>query len=116
MSIALLVPRGDPAVVTWFKKFKAERMPNPRVIHLPHLQARYRHIRHFDYWRERIVIIKQLFDDSEPRGILQWWYDRRRRVQWYTFWIARLALIFVVFFGVIQCIEGGIQAYKAFQT
>jgi hypothetical protein len=46
--------------------------------------------------------------------LYQWWYDRRRRVQWYTFWVAALVLFLTVFFGLIQCVEGGLQAWKAF--
>ena len=37
-------------------------------------------------------------------------------VKWYTFWVAALvlALTVFVFFGLVQCVEGGLQAYNAF--
>jgi hypothetical protein len=73
-----------------------------------------RRIEKFEFWQERLVILKQAFDEAEPRTIMQWWCDRRRRVQWYTFWVAGLILLLTILFGVIQCIEGGLQVYKAF--
>ena len=72
-----------------------------------------RNIRNFKYWHDRLIILKEVFDDAEPRTIRQWWYDRRKRVQWYTFWVAALVLVLTVFFGLVQSIEGGIQAYAA---
>jgi hypothetical protein len=73
-----------------------------------------RQLNKFEYWHDRLVILKDAFDEAEPVTITQWWYDRRRRVQWSTFWIAALVLALTLFFGVVQCIEGGIQAYKAY--
>jgi hypothetical protein len=65
-------------------------------------------------WHDRIGILKQAFDEAEPSTIAQWWFDRRRRVKWYTFWVAALVLALTIFFGAIQCIEGGLQVYKAY--
>ena len=36
--------------------------------------------RNFEYWHDRLVILKQTFDKAEPRNIKQLWYDRRKRV------------------------------------
>jgi hypothetical protein len=74
-----------------------------------------RQIQRFVYWHERLGILKEIFDDTKPRTISQFWYDRRNGVQWYTFWVAVLVLILTVFFGVIQSIEGALQAYKAYR-
>lgn len=68
----------------------------------------------FVFWRDRLVILKHAYDEATPKGLPQWWYDRRNGVQWYTFWVAILVLILTVMFGIIQCIEGGIQVYKAY--
>jgi ABC-type Fe3+ transport system permease subunit len=60
-----------------------------------------------------MVILKQAFDDSEPRTVSQWWYDDRKRVQWYTFWVAALVLILTIVFGVTQTASGIIQAWAS---
>ena len=51
---------------------------------------------------------------TKPSTISQFRYDRRNGVQWYTFWVAVLVLVLTVAFGVIQSIEGALQAYKAY--
>jgi len=61
-----------------------------------------------------VVILKQVFDESRPSTLLQWWNDRRNGVQWYTFWVAILVLLFTMFFGMVQSIEGALQVYKAY--
>ena len=75
-----------------------------------------RDIRNFKYWHDRLVILKEVFDSTDPGHVKQWWFDRRKRVQWYTFWIAATVLVLTVFFGLVQSIEGGIQAYAALHT
>jgi hypothetical protein len=47
----------------------------------------------FEYWYDRVVVLKQPFDDAEPRSLLQWWCNRRRLAQWYHF---RFAVMLVV--------------------
>jgi hypothetical protein len=78
------------------------------------LKAKDRQIENFGYWHDRLVILKQFFDEAEPSTLSQWWCDRRKKVQWYTFWVAALVLALTIFFGLIQCVEGALQVYKAF--
>jgi hypothetical protein len=73
-----------------------------------------RQIEKFCYWRDRLIVLKQVFDAAEPKTLSQWWNDRRKGVQWYTFWVAILVLIFTLFFGFVQCVEGALQVYKAY--
>jgi hypothetical protein len=73
-----------------------------------------RQIENFQYWHDRLVILKQVFDEAEPSNIRQWWNDRRKRVQWYTFWVAAaVVLTLTIFFGLVQSVEGAIQVYYA---
>lgn len=58
-------------------------------------------------------MLKQVYDEAQPKTLRQWWHDRRNAVQWYTFWVAVLVLILTVVFGLIQSIEGAIQAYTS---
>jgi hypothetical protein len=74
-----------------------------------------RQIEGFHFWHDRLVMLKQAFDDSRPATIRQWWFDRRNGVQWYTFWIAVLVLVLTIFFGMVQSIEGALQVYKAYR-
>jgi hypothetical protein len=61
------------------------------------------------------MILKQAFDDAKPRTFRQAWLDRRNPTQWYSFWIAGLFLIgFTILLGIIQCMEGVLQVYKAY--
>ncbi len=61
-------------------------------------------------------MLKQVYDEAQPKTLRQWWHDRRNGVQWYTFWITVLVLILTVLFGLIQSIEGGIQAYASLKA
>lgn len=73
-----------------------------------------RQIENFVFWHDRLVILKGFFDEAEPSTLSEWWYDRRKKVQWYTFWVAAVVLILTVFFGLVQSVEGGMQVWKAF--
>lgn len=70
-----------------------------------------RHIDKYRFWRDRLVQLKEAFDDTRPRTVTQWWNDRRDGVQWWTFWAV---ISLTIFFGLVQSIEGAIQVYKAY--
>ena len=78
------------------------------------LSSEDRQIKRFKYWHNRFVILKQVFDDTEPSTVKQRWRDRRRRLQWYTFWVAAMELALTVLFGLVQCVEGGLQVWKTY--
>ena len=67
----------------------------------------------YRYWKERLEIIVEAYNKSEPKALPQWWNDRRNKVQWYTFWIAALILLLTIVFGFIQSITGILQVYYA---
>ncbi|MCJ1411363.1 hypothetical protein MMC19_005451 [Ptychographa xylographoides] len=113
-TLALLLPQYDVPTKNWFRKVQSEFLLDKQAAMCGDLRTEERQIERFLFWQDRLVIVKQVFDEAEPGTLSQWWYDRRKGVQWYTFWVAVLVLILAVFFGVIQCIEGGLQAYKAF--
>jgi len=113
-TIKLLFPKGDRQTVDWFRKAAKANELDLNVIHCGSLRADERQIDHFCFWHDRLVILKQVFDDSHPRAIFQWWHDRRNGVQWYTFWLAVWVLILTVFFGLVQAVEGALQVYKSY--
>jgi hypothetical protein len=113
-TIKLLFPRGDRQTVDWYQKAARVNDLDLNVIHCGSLRADERQLEHFCYWHDRLVILKQVFDDSRPSTLSQWWHDRRNGVQWYTFWLVVLGLGLTVLFGIIQGIEGALQVYKAY--
>jgi hypothetical protein len=68
----------------------------------------------FPYWRERLILLKETFDNYQPTTLRGMWRDRRNANQWWTSWIAISAVSLTVFFGLVQSIEGAIQVYKAY--
>jgi len=87
---------------------------DPYLTEVGHLDADQRQIENFAHWHDRLVVLKQVFNEARPSTLQQWWNDRRNGVQWYTFWVAVLVLLLAVFFGLVQSVEGALQVYKAF--
>ena len=115
-TLALLFPHSDKDTRNWYNtqdKKAISRDLDPKLLECGHLRAEDRHIDAFTFWRDRLVILKQTFDESEPNSLSQWWYDKRSGVHRYPLIVAALALILTAIFGLIQCIEGALQAYKA---
>jgi len=108
------LPSTDNEVKLWFKKLSSSQHLDFTAIKCCSLRAEDRRIENFEFWHDRIVILKQFFDEAEPQTISQWWHDRRKGVQWYTFWLAALILGLTIIFGLISSLEGALQAYKAF--
>ncbi|KAK7979836.1 hypothetical protein PG989_012293 [Apiospora arundinis] len=123
-TLALLLPeaqfgrRSRGAGRKWLRQTRLReadgRVLDMRLAHCGNLQMEERQIEHFTYWRDRLVILKQAYDDATPRTIAQWWHDRRNGVQWYTFWVAILVLVLTAFLGLVQCVESALQVYKAY--
>ncbi|EDN98828.1 hypothetical protein SS1G_13687 [Sclerotinia sclerotiorum 1980 UF-70] len=116
-TIRLLIPQTEKQTKQWFEK-KCLSAPHldQKVLKCGRLRAENRRIEDFEFWREQLVILKQYSDEAEPNTISQWWCDRRKRVQWYTFWVAMLVLSLTIFFGLIECVKGALQVYKAFNN
>ncbi|KAK5996000.1 hypothetical protein PT974_04423 [Cladobotryum mycophilum] len=112
-TIALLFPSSDKDTVRWLK---TQTKIDPQLGRCGSLRTRERRLENFTFWHDRLVILKQAFDESHPKNISQWWFDRRNSVQWYTFWVAILVFIMTIFFGVVQSVEGALQVYLAYKS
>ncbi|KAK3369341.1 hypothetical protein B0T24DRAFT_632406 [Lasiosphaeria ovina] len=111
-TLAVLFPSSDRETKQWFAKLPpGDGRLDARILHCGRLKTDDRQIDRFKFWRDRLVMLKEVFDEAQPRTISQWWYDRRNGVQWYTFWVAVLVLVLTVVFGLVQSIEGGMQVY-----
>ncbi|KAH7310192.1 hypothetical protein BKA65DRAFT_414092 [Rhexocercosporidium sp. MPI-PUGE-AT-0058] len=111
-TLKLLLPTHDRDSRKWFRKQHTKLRLDVNAMNCGQLKLEDRQIDHFDFWHDRLIVLKQFFDDSSPRTIKQWWFDDRKRVQW--FWVAILLVVLTLFFGFIQCIEGGWQIWKSY--
>ncbi|RYP10746.1 hypothetical protein DL765_008014 [Monosporascus sp. GIB2] len=109
-TLALLFPAGDRDVEKWYRQLGEADELDLRVFKCGTADRR---IGRYSFWHDRLMGLKDAFDEARPSTIAQWWNDRRDGVQWYTLW---LAMGFTVFFGLVQSIEGAIQVYKVLQT
>jgi hypothetical protein len=112
-TIALLLPQDNATSNHWFEQRRKDLGLDPAARTNGHLNASSRQIHKFKHWGDRLSILKKAFDDSEPKSVSQWWYDDRKRVQWYTFWIAVLVLLLTIVFGLIQSVSSVVQAWAS---
>ena len=115
-TLALLLPSADHETRKWFSRLATMSELDTRAIQCGKLRSDRRQIERFKVWRDRLVTLKQVFDEAQPKTLSQWWHDRRNGVQWYTFWVAILVLVLTIVFGLIQSVEGALQVYASFKA
>lgn len=115
-TLALLFPSGDVAMRKWFARMPESADLDRSLIDCGQLSTDNRQIERFTFWRDRLVTLKQVFDEAQPKTLPQWWHDRRNGEQWYTFWVAVVILALTILFGLIQCIEGALQVYASLKS
>jgi len=118
-TLALLFPESDKKTKAWFLKKQAERTTPGSFLdstarRCGNLNAAQHQIHRFNYWRERLIILKTVFDESNPRTLRQMWKDRWKVERWFTFWVAIFIVLPTIHFGLAQTIEGAIQVSKAY--
>ncbi|KAF9700098.1 hypothetical protein EKO04_002008 [Ascochyta lentis] len=114
-TLALLFPQSDGTLRKWYRRLPMPFPLDPELVRCGHLKTEDRQFEKFAYWHDRLVVLKQVFDEATPENMSQWWFDRRNSVQWWTFWIAILVLVLTILFGFTQCITGIMQVYAAFK-
>ncbi|KAI5457844.1 hypothetical protein BGZ63DRAFT_427871 [Mariannaea sp. PMI_226] len=113
-TLALLLPKMDDGSHKWFRKLAVEHRLDLSAHSLLPLQTRDRQIGKFKFWHDRLVILKQAFDECEPSTWKQWWFDTRKGLYRWPFLVAAAALVLTAFFGLVQSVEGALQVYKAY--
>ncbi|KAH7386458.1 hypothetical protein BKA64DRAFT_680981 [Cadophora sp. MPI-SDFR-AT-0126] len=118
-TLSLLLPQNDKKSKAWFqgelKRDINEEFIDSKAIKCRTLTMKERRIDNFEFWHDRLVTLKQAFDQADPRTVRQFWFDRRKPAQWFNFWIAIALVVFLTFFfGVIQSVGVGLQVYKAY--
>lgn len=109
-TLALFFPQLDSDITALFRDCSRSLSLDKEMIKCGRLRSADRQIERFKCWHDRLVAVKQLYDETRPRTISQLWYDNRNGIQWLTFWIAVCVLLFTV----AQLIEGALQTYKAY--
>ncbi|RMZ71089.1 fad-type 2 [Pyrenophora seminiperda CCB06] len=115
-TLALLFPQSDTATGNYCRRLQVSFDVDSQLALCGHLKTDDRQIETFTYWHDRLVVLKQVFDEATPRTLSQWWHDARNGVQWYTFWVAILVVALTLFFGFIQSVEGALQVYSGFKS
>ncbi|KAF5971214.1 hypothetical protein FBULB1_9354 [Fusarium bulbicola] len=118
-TLALLFPSSDAETKMWLRaQRKSKQVENidPSLGSCGVLRAHARRFEKFSFWHDRLVILKQAFDEAQPKTLSQWWLDRRNRVQWYTFWVAVLVFVMTIVFGIIQTLTGILQVYLSYKA
>jgi hypothetical protein len=115
-TLALLFPREDKHTKRWLQTICPSSKVDSHLMNCQRLRLDHRQIERFIFWHDRLIILKEVFDESRPTRLSQWWYDRRDGHVWYTFWVAVFVLLLTVLFGLIQSIEGALQVYKAYHA
>jgi len=115
-SLALLLPCWDERCKKWFEKAaKHTKIPLDPKAREQTLGNRGRNPARYKYWGERLCLIKQAYDESEPTTISQWWNDRRNGTRWYSFWGAIVLVVcLTIIFGLISSVTGIMQVYIAY--
>jgi hypothetical protein len=101
-TLSLLFSQSDPIFTKWYRRLPLATSLDPQLTRLGHLKTDDRQIKKFSFWHDRLVVLKQVFDEATLKTWSQWWVDRRNGVPWYTFWVAVVVLGLTLFFGLIQ--------------
>ena len=110
-TLGLLIP-SDPDCLKWFQANAGEDIdPNAGCQFEPS-----RFVQEFCMWRANLLAIEREWDNSSPRSLKQWWKDRRRRREWFPFWVAAIVVILTIvslLLSLISAVTGVIAAREA---
>jgi hypothetical protein len=117
-TLGLLIPYGSDYSRSWWRldddrdhrgwfKDNTDSTVDPRAAEQAVESWR---VRDFVYWRQRLVSLETEYNTAAPRGILQWWRDKRARGGWRMLWLAILGALLAVLSLVASTVTGGISA------
>jgi hypothetical protein len=69
----------------------------------------------YPIWGSRLAEVQRVYDTARPGAFRQWWFDRRNKPEWATFWIAIVIFVLTVIFGLISSVTAIMQVYAAFR-
>jgi hypothetical protein len=68
-TLAVLLPPHNNESKAWFKKQAKRWYLDVEATNCQHLKAEDRQIEKFKYWHDRLTILKEAFDDAEPKSV-----------------------------------------------
>lgn len=72
--------------------------------------ARYQ-LSSYPIFQQRLLLIQLRYDNAKPSRPKQWWYDRRRRLEWAGLWITVMVFILTL----VTVATSVMQVYAAFK-
>jgi hypothetical protein len=75
-----------------------------------------RDLKDYPVWRYRLAEVQKRYNATRPGSARQWWFDRRNKPQWATFWVAVMVFILTVVFGLVASVTGIMQVYASFRA
>jgi hypothetical protein len=69
------------------------------ILNCDRVQGEERRADAYEFWRDELLTLRDILEKPRLTSIVQFWYDRWNKVQWYTLWIAVLILCLTVFSG-----------------
>jgi hypothetical protein len=66
----------------------------------------------YPYYGHRLKIIQAKYDESKPRDLKQFWFDRRKRVEWLGLLIAIVSFVVTAVFTIISAVTGIVQVLQ----
>ena len=97
-----MFPQGDRDSRKWYCKQGNLEDLDLGVLDRGQLHDDYLQIEKYSFWHDRLVMLKEAFDESQPRTVSQLWNDRREGKQWYALWTASGLLFSLVLFKVLR--------------
>lgn len=113
-TLQLLFPTDNNDLKTWYKDLAPEQGLDTILATYGYLRTGNRNPEHFNYWYDRLMILKQVFDESQPKTLRQYWYDRRNGPQWWGFLNAMIMLtltLMTILIGLVQIGEAAVQMW-----
>jgi hypothetical protein len=117
-TLSLLFPPSDRHTKIWYeeqRKLFKDTVLDRGLLDCEALKPEDMNLKYFNYWRDQLEVLQDAYEMSNPARVV--WKalgDRGNGNNWLNSWAAIVAIIFTLFFGLVQSIEGAIQVYKAY--
>ncbi|PTB79024.1 hypothetical protein M440DRAFT_1436413 [Trichoderma longibrachiatum ATCC 18648] len=105
--------------VSFLQVHKSFTEIDPQLVKCEPIERHKLRLGDFNHWHDRLVILKQVLDESTPSTLSQRWHDVRNCLRWYTFWIAIPLFAMTFLFWIVHSVEGAVQIYltcKGFES
>lgn len=112
-SLLLMCPGDDKRVKSWLARERTNLGLDENICRLSsshRLSSADRRLGHFDFWRDRLITIKDTYENHQSNNIMCLMRDYRRQMPFWAFWVALMAFVL----SLIACILSAMQVYKAY--